>query len=297
MSFIEEYKKVVSYSGIKVKPEILLTSAVVIAVISVVLAVILGSPLIAVLGIVLADIVAFLPYYIGRKKIDEVEEMLSEALRHMASVIRSGGAFEVAVREIAISDYGQLSKEFMRMLKEMEGGKSFVSTLMNTANRIGSKFLYRVSIIISDALRSGGRVADILDELGEDIRQLYQIKKERKAKTTMQYLFIAASAAVLGPFIVGISLGIISFMMDIGESLKGTGIVTEELLQQKAQYVSLMEQILLGFVIVESLLSAFLAAAMREGRISYGVTIAPVFLLLAYLSFVGGKEIVALLIR
>ena len=54
----------------------------------------------------------------------------------------------------------------------------------------------------------------------------------------------------------------------------------------------MLEEILTFFVIIESVLSGFMAAQMREGRLTMGFVYAPIFLLLAYLSFVGGMKIV-----
>ncbi|NPA86634.1 MAG: type II secretion system F family protein [Candidatus Diapherotrites archaeon] len=295
MGFLEEYERTVAFSGLKVKGRVLLAVAGLIALLGILLAVVLRDFLPLIVALVLADLVAMYPYYRGRRTIEEMEENLSEALRQMAAVLRSGGTFEVAVREIAISDYGALSKEFARMLKEMESGKSFIAALESMSLRVGSPFLERVTVILRDAIRTGGKVADVLDSIAEDIRKLYQIKKERRARTTMQFLFLAVSAAVLGPFLMGVAVGIINYMMVIGQQLVASGNLSPEEFLQKQAAARNLELVLTLFVIIESVLAGFMGAAIREGKLSYGAVLAPIFLLLAYVFFLAGKEIVFLL--
>ncbi len=285
---MEEYVKVVRYGGLRVDPRLVLVLATLLFLGGIVGYFLTGDFLYFVLGLVLADMVAAVPYLMGRKRIDEVEQNLADALRQISAVLRSGATFEVAVREIAVSDYGQLSREFSRMLKEMEGGKSFIAAFESMALRVNSPFLEKVATILSDAIRTGGRVADVLDELSEDVRKMYQIRKERVARTTMQFMFLAVSAAVLGPFLLGVSVGIAKFMVSTGAELVKSGTLSLEEFQEKVNNIAAAEEILTLFVIIESLLSGFMAAQMREGRITMGFVYAPVFLLLAYLSFVGG---------
>ncbi len=292
---LKEYSKVVKYSGIRVDPRILLTLGVIIVLGGVAVTFLLRDFLYLVIALVIADVVVMYPYYIGKKRISEIEENLSEALRQIASVLRSGGTFEVAVREIAVSDYGELSREFARMLREMEGGKSFVAALQTMAARVESDFLRKAAVIIADSVRTGGRVADVLDEIAEDVRKFYQIKKERRTRTTMQFLFLAVSAAVLGPFLLGVSIGIVNFMIGIGERLVEAGTLTPQELAAREAAVSSLELIITVFVIVESILAGFMGALIREGRLAYGAVLAPVFLLLAYLSFLGGKFVVGVI--
>ena len=297
VGFVEEYEKVVKYSGIKVEPKILLIIGASLALAGIALSLALRDMLYLVVLLVAADLISMYPYFVGRKKINEVEENLSEALRQMASVLRSGGTFEVAVREIAASDYGELSKEFTRMLREMEGGKSFVMALESMAYRVNSPLLERVAVIIADSVRTGGRVADVLDDIAEDVRKFYQLRKERRAKTTMQFMFLAVSAAVLGPFLMGVAIGIAKYMTVIGEQLVAQGTLSPTEFQQKVQAISFLELVMSVFVVIESILAAFVGAAMREGRVEQGIIYAPIFLLLAYLTFTAGKGVVHLLIR
>ena len=289
---LKEYERVVKYSGTKVNPRIFLALGVLFLLGGIAGFFLTGDFLSLVLSLVLADLVVALPYLRGRKKIDEVEENIADALRQIAAVLRSGATFEVAVREIAVSDYGQLSKEFSRMLKEMEGGKSFVAAFESMALRVNSPFLEKVAIILSDAIKTGGRVADVLDELSEDVRKMYQIRKERVARTSMQFMFLAVSAAILGPFLLGVSVGIAKFMVLTGADLVKSGTLSLQEFQKKVRNIRTAQEILTLFVIIESILSGFMAAQMREGRITVGLVYAPIFLLLAYLSFVGGIKVV-----
>ena len=288
MNILKEYGRYLRYAGVKIPPIILLSSTISITIIGLLFSLATNNFSYFVLLLLFADLMAAFPYYQGRKKIQEIEDNLSDAIRQMAAVLRSGGTFEVALREIAASDYGQLSKEFAQMLKEVEGGKAFTAALGSMARRVGSKYLEKITTIITDAVKTGGKVADVLDEIAEDIRKFNQVRRERKAKTTMQFMFIVISAVVLGPFLMGIAIGIVKFMMGIGKDLLASGVISAQLLAEKEANVNILSDVLTLFVVIEAGLAAFMGAIMREGRASYGLVLAPVFIAVAYFLFLAG---------
>lgn len=291
MDIFEKYEQVVKYSGFKIFPRMFISIGAAIIMVGAAVYLITKNFLILILGLALGDAVIAIPYMMGRKKIDEVEENLSDALRQMASVLRSGGTFEVAVREIAASDYGQLSKEFTRIMREMEGGKTFVAALQGMARRVDSDLLRKVTIIISDAVRTGGKVADILEEIAEDVRKFRQLRKERKARTTMQFFFIIAVAVALGPFMMGVSVGIATFMLNMGKYFASMGMKGVNLAGAEAA-VKFTERTLTMFLIIQSVAAAVMAAIIREGRATKGFVYAPIFMVIGYLIFIGGKAAV-----
>jgi len=105
-------------------------------------------------------------------------------------------------------------------------------------------------------------------------------------------MFLAVSAAVLGPFLLGVAIGITNFMMYMGQSLLASGNISAELFQKKQAAAQTLEFILTLFIIIESVLAGFMAGLIRDGKLSSGVLLAPIFLLLAYIMLIVGKEAV-----
>ncbi|MEM2192774.1 MAG: type II secretion system F family protein, partial [Candidatus Hadarchaeales archaeon] len=90
-------------------------------------------PVPSILLIPLAAVIAFptlvliLPGQLAQARASELEKYLPDALRQMASTLRAGVSIDGALEDIAKSKYGELSKEFQRVLNEVSKGRTLES--------------------------------------------------------------------------------------------------------------------------------------------------------------------------
>ena len=80
-------------------------------------------------------LVVGIPYYLAQRRAAELERVLPDALRHMASTLRAGVGIDGAMEEIAKSKYGELSREFERAVVEIRRGRSLDSALLALSRR------------------------------------------------------------------------------------------------------------------------------------------------------------------
>ncbi len=99
----------------------------------------------------------------------EMEKELPFALRHLAVVIRSGMSLYNAMESIAAADYGVLSKEFKRTVKEISEGKTTEEALESMAVRSKSRSVRLAVSQIIRALRVGGGLSDAVKRIAEDV--------------------------------------------------------------------------------------------------------------------------------
>ncbi len=288
---LETYRKMVRFAGIKIRPELLLGVALLL-VLGALAAFALGYTLLALTLIVLADVVAGVPYMIGERRLREFEENLPDALRQIATTLKSGGTFEMALREVAASGLGVTSQEFSVLLRDMEAGITFDGALERMAMRVPSDTLRRVVTIIRDAVKAGGGLADVLEDVSEDARELLRIKKERETKTGMQSMFITVASTILGPFIFGAAVGLMGFMGKVAKQLIAAGAMKEAVYLAAMKNMGVLEGILLAYVLIQAIISAFMVAFMRGEGVSGALKRIPLHLMLAYIIFVGGKQAV-----
>ena len=121
-------------------------------------------------------------YYPERKakaRGEEMEKELPFALRHLAVVIRSGMSLYNAIESIASANYGILSEEFRRTLREISEGKTTEEALESLALRSHSKGVRRTVSQIIRALRIGGNLSDAVERIAEDLtfEQLARVKE------------------------------------------------------------------------------------------------------------------------
>ncbi|MDN5358902.1 MAG: hypothetical protein PWP76_745 [Candidatus Diapherotrites archaeon] len=291
--YLKKYAQHLRLAGIRTDPRLLVLSGTLVIIVSILLSVIVGDILPFLIGLVVADIIVFYPYYKGVQVLSSIDENISDALKQIASTLQSGGTFEMAVREVVSSDYGPLSKQFRYVLDDLQSGNTIDVALGRFASRVPSELVQRVVTIIVDAFHAGGGLAKVLEDVAEDARQTYRLMEERKAKTTMQSMFLVVSSTFLSPFIVGAAFGIMRFFSTMGKAFAGTSVISPEQLADSMRALGIVQTFLTFYVLFQAALSAIMLTVIREGRASSGVRYAPIFMLVAYLVLKGTAALVA----
>ena len=237
------------------------------------------------------SLVFSVPLYVRSSRISSVEENLPDALKHMSSILRSGGTTEDALEEVANSDYGPLSDDLRRGLRQLNEGKTFDDVLSGVAADSGSILFSRISFIIIDARRAGAGLADVMDAIAEDAKDLSRIKRERLSRTTMPVLFLMASSLLLAPFIFGFTFSIVCFM-----SAGMTGLESGAPQQVSFPGIDIIgfhftiKELLMSFVGVQGVIALLAMGAIRESKFLKYVIYIPFAVLFAYLIYIGGSS-------
>jgi len=237
---------------------------------------------------VIADLLMGYPYYKGNQRIADIERNFPDALKQMSEVLKSGGTYESALREVASGDYGFLTKEMQVVQRKLEEGENFENSLYSLSENIDSKTVQRTVTIIVDSVRAGAGLADILEDIADDIKESQRITDERKSRTVLQVLFITAAGVFVTPFIFGMISTIVSFLITTSINT-GLATVEEKITISGAKEVILM--MMEAYLLIEVFFSSLMIALMREGKMNKSVIYAPILLLIAYVIFFASKLI------
>ncbi|HDH28147.1 MAG TPA: hypothetical protein ENH13_03340, partial [Euryarchaeota archaeon] len=80
------------------------------------------------------------------------------------------------------------------------------------AKRTRSKDVQRIMRLILEGVEAGGPIADVLDEVSDNMRAIKMIKRERKSATAQQISFLAMASLFAGPFVMGVVGGLPNVM-------------------------------------------------------------------------------------
>lgn len=230
---------------------------------------------------------AVIPLNMRDTRVKTVEESLPNALKHISVILRAGGTIESAVEEVSKSNYGPLSDDLARALVQLQRGRSFEEVLERTARNSGSRLFLRSARIIIDAKRSGAGLADAMNAIADDAREINRLRRERISRTTMHVIFIYSSSLAIAPAIFGFSLMVVSFI--------GTGIMCAMPGSPPLQ-LDFLNNILLVFLALEALVATLAVGVIQEGRVMRNIVKAPVMILIALAVFEVGKRIGSLII-
>ncbi|MEA1904903.1 MAG: type II secretion system F family protein [Candidatus Hadarchaeota archaeon] len=247
-----------------------------IAIVTLLLGFILGSPLLMILTI-LVFITTFsglsyvLPYYLTQRRVRELERVLPDGLRQMASTLRAGLGIDAAMDDIAKSGYGALSREFERAVVEIRRGRALENALKALARRSSSPLYKRAFHLITEGIERGAAIADVLDSVSTDARQIQTVQRERRAATTQQVLFLLVAAIFAAPLIAGIVIEVGSGFTALGDQT--TGLPTE------------VSTIVMLYIAIQAFICALAVGVIRYGQMMKGFMFVVPFIIGAVIMF------------
>jgi pilus assembly protein TadC len=289
-SFMRKYAKDLEELNLKVDPLVWIILSLIVAFLLSMLTyfiLLLVNGLFAwimvlIIGFVTADLLIGYPYLKGISRIKEIENDLPDALKQMADILKAGGTYEYALREIASSDFGPLTKEIRTVLRKLEEGENFENSLLSLSKNIDSRLVQRSVTIIIDSVRAGAGLADILEEIAEDIRQTNRIEHERKGQTLMQVLFMIAAGTIVTPFIFGLVTTVSNFMISTTAQFTTEGVaIARKAIENKNLLITLMQL----YIFVEVSATSVMLSLMREGKKNKSIIYVPVLLFIAYIVY------------
>jgi len=130
----------------------------------------------------------------------DVERELPFALRQLSTQLRAGVSFHRALASVATADYGLLSEEMKKVLKDLDRGATLEEALTKLSYRIKSTGLRRTVAQIVRVVKLGGSLSEIITEIAEDISFEARMKirdfTEKLNMINVVYIMIAVVAPV-----------------------------------------------------------------------------------------------------
>jgi flagellar protein FlaJ len=113
--------------------------------------------------------VLYIPKSIAQQRGNAANSELPFALRHMSAELKAGIGLYRTIQIISAADYGILSEEFARTTTEIEEGTDAKDALRNMAFRVQSIGLRNALMHVVRAMKTGGNLSDVMNEIAEDI--------------------------------------------------------------------------------------------------------------------------------
>lgn len=207
-------------------------------------------PLVAIVSFLALTIL--LPRYLAQRRAAELERVLPDALRQMASILRAGVGIDGTLDDIVKSKYGELSREFDRVLTEVKRGRTIGSALLALARRSHSPLYDRAFRLIVEGIERGAALANVLDAVAGDVKEIHAIQRERRSVTTQQVIFLFAVALFAVPFVVGLTAGI--------GGISALGRLPTE-----------MGTIAMAYIVIQAFICGLAIGVIRYGQMSKGI--------------------------
>jgi len=144
--------------------------------------IILGTPFdYFIIGIIIFTGVFGFYEFFHLRRVRKIDDRFPDFVRDLAESRRAGMTFTKAIMYSSKGNYGVLTPEIEKIARQISWGSSVENAFNSFAKRVNTKLIRRTILLIIEASRSGGNVADVLDAASRDARELKLIESERRA--------------------------------------------------------------------------------------------------------------------
>lgn len=239
--------------------------------------------------------VFFLNFKIFRRKL-EMERVLPEYLRLVATNIRSGLSLHNALTVSGKKRFGILSNEIELVAKTSKVKGDFAKSLEVFGKKFDSKILQKSMNSIAASVRSGTNISDLLEKTADNINKMKNTRLKMAASVKNYIIFIIASGIIIAPLMFSMSFHMNDTVADIKDrvnvdvsvgsnqplGLTGIGGVGGVESSDFDIFAILM-------IISNVLISGILISVIRYGNWRQGVGIIPFYLLISISLYFSGK--------
>ena len=168
-----------------------------------------SAPISAVIGLAaagmyIAVIYMVLQYLIDKRK-TELEQMLPDYFQIASANLRSGIALDRALLLAARPEFKFLTEDVKEMSRKILGGETLDASLTEFSNKYRSYQLQHSVRMMIEAVKYGGAMADLLDQLSKDMRNQQLMQKEVSGQLLMYSIFIAFAGLIAAPLLYGLT--------------------------------------------------------------------------------------------
>ena len=119
----------------------------------------------------------------AKRRMKQFTNQLGDAIAMMSNAIKSGFTFQQAMDIVAKEIKGPISEEFVRALNEIQLGVTLEEALEGICQRIKDDDFEMVAMSVVIQRQVGGNLSQILDTVGETIRERIKLKGEIRSLT------------------------------------------------------------------------------------------------------------------
>jgi len=177
-----------------------------------------------------------------------MEKSFPEILRSMAYSISSGISPQKTVKNISKTQFGYVKKELEKIYYHMLLGLSFQNALKKFADGLDSKVIKQGVLILTEALKSGGKIEKILNTIADSFEILLKLREERRSKLKVYIVIIYSVFLLFMGVLVVLTNTLIPTLSEKGpEMQKLTGVSAPILSKQDYRNLFLNLCIIQGF--------------------------------------------------
>ncbi|MFP3910133.1 MAG: type II secretion system F family protein, partial [Archaeoglobaceae archaeon] len=214
-----------------------------------------------------------------KRRVRKIEERIPDFLKQLASLNESGLNVVVAIRMLSSSNLGVLTKEIVKIRKDLEWGMLLPHALKRFETRAGSATVTQVTSILLRAMEASGTVKNALFTAARDA-QLY-MRLRQNVKNEM-FVYVVVIYMTFGVFLFTILILSKNFLQ-----VMPSGSTFQEF--PAAQFnipdTDRLTRLFYHTSLINGAFGGFVAGLMGEGEMKSGLKHAIIMVSIAFIAF------------
>lgn len=239
-----------------------------------------------VLGIIVLGFISAIYFYVDIKifnRTQRMETVLQDFLRFVSENLRGGMPFERAFWSAIRPEFGVLANEVRLMAKKVMTGQDIDEALKEFTDKYDSPMLKRSFNLVVEGMKGGGKIADLIDRIVENIEDTKELKSEMATTNLTYVIFVTFIVIVIAPLLFTLShqfllivqgfaarLGTVS-----GEAAIAMPISFANIKVDPRTFVSFSRYA----IIVTAICSSMIVSMIQRGSVKGGIKYIPLFLI------------------
>ena len=216
-------------------------------------------------------------YYLVAERTARVDAVLPDFLLMVAANLRSGMTPFSAFQASARPEFGPLQTEILYVSSLSLGSESFADALRQLTATIDSAVLRRTLLFFENGLRSGGKLAYLLETSADEIRETEEMRQQMIVNTKTYAVFVAFILVFGLPLLLAISSQFLGVFTRIQANLGGAS--SSPIAGLAMPKISLnpqfIDQMSLVVIVGTAMLTAVLVGVISEGKMLFGLKYFP----------------------
>jgi hypothetical protein len=177
-------------------------------------------------GAVLAVVAATLYFYLDLKifnRTKKMEAVLPDFLRLVSENLKGGMPFERSLWSSIRPEFGILSHEVRLAAKKVMTGTDLEVAIREFTGKYDSPIMKRSFDLITEGMKGGGRVAEVIDRVIDTIEETKELKSEISATNLSYIIFVVVIVVIVAPGLFTLSFQFLTILQSLGERLSSSG--------------------------------------------------------------------------
>jgi len=248
------------------------------------------------LGVIWLAFYLFLDLRIFKRKLS-IEGVLPDFLQLTATNLRSGMTIDKALWFAVRPRFGVLAKEIETVAKEVMSGIELTDSLERFAAKYESEILTRSINLLTEGIKSGGEIGDLMTRIANNIQESKLMKEEMAANVTTYAIFITFAAVVAAPILLALSGQLIMVIGNITSKIDvpATGNTMFALTRLSVTPTD-FKIFSFASLVITSFFSSIIVATIKKGTIKEGFKYIPLFIAMGIGFFLIASKVLNMLL-